>query len=95
MIFHGSSFSPDIGGMSDIDSDAVRESVRARGAIIATGMTSLFNEDGEPRSDFALSDVLGVHLVGEVPSRCYLVDADTDNGLTIEAGEFATAGLAL
>jgi hypothetical protein len=32
-------------------------------------MTSLYDEEGKPRSDFGLADVLGVSLDGPVPSR--------------------------
>lgn len=42
---------------------AVRRFVNNGGSLIATGDTSLFNEMGDPLSDYALSDLFGAHLV--------------------------------
>src|SRR5581483_8269513 len=39
---------------------AVREFVRAGGGLVATGETSLCDEIGRPRGDFALADVFGL-----------------------------------
>jgi hypothetical protein len=50
-----------IGAMSDAQIAAVRRFVQRGGALIATGQTSLFNEWGDARPDFALADLLGVH----------------------------------
>ncbi|HEX4795616.1 MAG TPA: twin-arginine translocation signal domain-containing protein [Humisphaera sp.] len=51
---------PNIGAMSDAQVASVRRFVEQGGSLIATGQTSLFNEWGDPRADFALADVLGV-----------------------------------
>jgi hypothetical protein len=40
--------------------------VAGGGRILATGDTSLWDEKGVKRTDFALADVLGISLVGEV-----------------------------
>lgn len=51
---------PNIGAMSDQQADAIRRFVQQGGALIATGQTSLFDQWGDARSDFALADVLGI-----------------------------------
>ena len=51
---------PNIGAMTDAQIDAVRRFVKAGGALIASGQTSLFDEWGDPRPDFALADLFGV-----------------------------------
>jgi hypothetical protein len=50
--------------LSDAQADAVREFVRAGGGLVVTGETSLFDELGRPRHDFALADLLGVSYRG-------------------------------
>ena len=60
---------PNIGVMSNAECQEARTYVREGGSILVTGMTSLYDEEGQPRSDFGLADVLGVNLVGPVPSR--------------------------
>jgi hypothetical protein len=47
--------------MSDAEAGRVREFVAAGGGLIATYETSLYDEHGAKRKDFALADVLGVH----------------------------------
>ena len=58
---------PNIGGMSDAECAEVREDVRRGGSILATGVTSLYDQDGVAREDFALADVLGVSVAGRLP----------------------------
>jgi hypothetical protein len=53
---------PNVACMTHAQAEAVREYVRQGGAVLATAETSLFDENGTPRKDFALSDVLGVKL---------------------------------
>lgn len=53
---------------------ALREYVQAGGSILATAETSLFDENGTARADFALADVLGVHL--DVPVTNALQEGD-------------------
>ncbi len=50
-----------VGLMSDMQAEAVRRFVRQGGGLLATHETSLFDEKGRRRTDFALADVLGVH----------------------------------
>ncbi len=58
---------PNLGAMSDEQIAAVRRFVERGGALIASGETSLYNEWGDPRADFALADLFGV--TGGKPRR--------------------------
>jgi hypothetical protein len=49
-----------LGAMSDAQIDAIRRFVNRGGALVASGQTSLYNEWGDARADFALADLLGV-----------------------------------
>src|ERR1019366_8682708 len=51
-----------VGGLSDEECAAVRRFVARGGSLIATGESTLYNEWGDPRPDFALSDLLRVHV---------------------------------
>jgi hypothetical protein len=53
---------PNVGALSDDQIVAIGEFHAAGGSIVATGETSLYDEDGRPRSDYGLSDLLGVSL---------------------------------
>ena len=55
---------PDLGAMSDAQCDAVRDFVAGGGSVVATGCSSLFDAWGQPRADFALADLFGVHHTG-------------------------------
>jgi hypothetical protein len=55
---------PDLAAMSDAQCEAVRSFVGKGGALIATGVTSLYNEFGDARSDYGLSDIFGAHVMG-------------------------------
>ncbi|HWH72422.1 MAG TPA: hypothetical protein VNT26_23880, partial [Candidatus Sulfotelmatobacter sp.] len=52
---------PNLAAMSDAQVAAVRRFVERGGGLLATGQTSLFNQWGEPRPDFALADLFGAH----------------------------------
>ncbi len=52
---------PSLGAMSDSQCAAVWKFVERGGRIVATGATSLFNEWGERRPDFALATLFGAH----------------------------------
>ena len=57
-----------VGALSDLQCASIRRFVARGGSLIASGDSSLFNEWGDPRSDFALSDLLRVHIAGK-PAR--------------------------
>ncbi|MCW3092629.1 MAG: Tat pathway signal protein [Ferruginibacter sp.] len=54
---------PNLAVMTNGQVASVRRFVEGGGSIIATGDTSLFDEWGDPRADYALSDLFGAHLV--------------------------------
>jgi len=53
---------PNLAALSDAQVAAIREFVAAGGNLVATGLSSLCNEWGEARADFALGDLFGVRL---------------------------------
>jgi len=57
---------PNIAALSDKQCQQIKDYVDRGGNIMATFETSLFNEKGEKRNDFGLSDLLGVTYNGEV-----------------------------
>lgn len=56
---------PNVGALSDAECDAIRRFTARGGGLVATGASSLCNEWGDARTDFALSDLFGAH----VPAR--------------------------
>ena len=52
---------PDFGVMTDDQVASVRHFVEGGGGLIATGESSLYNEWGNRRSDYALGDLFGAH----------------------------------
>jgi len=55
---------PNLGALDDAQASAIRRFVERGGSLIATGQTSLFDEWGDARPDFALADLLGVSRAG-------------------------------
>jgi hypothetical protein len=53
---------PNLGAMSDAQVASVRRFVARGGGLVATGESSLLDEWGDPRPDFALADLFGAHL---------------------------------
>lgn len=51
--------------MSDEQADMIRKFVRKGGGLVATYETSLYNEKGDKRDNFALSDLFNAKYVGE------------------------------
>jgi hypothetical protein len=54
---------PNLAAMSEGQCLAVRQFVERGGSLIATGQTSLYNQWGEPRADFALAELFGAHVI--------------------------------
>jgi hypothetical protein len=54
---------PDLGVMTDSQVAGVRRFVKSGGGLIATGESSLYNEWGDQRPDYALSDLFGAHTI--------------------------------
>ena len=59
---------PNLGVMTDDQVVSVRKYVAGGGNLVATGESSLYNEWGDPRPDYALSDLFGAHITGKVPA---------------------------
>ena len=57
---------PNISTLSDKQCDQLKEFVEEGGSIAATFETSLYDEKGNPRKDFGLSDLLGVSFDHEI-----------------------------
>ena len=55
-----------VGGLSDEQCAAIRRFVARGGSLVATGESTLYNEWGEARPDFAIADLLRVHRSGQV-----------------------------
>ena len=55
---------PNTACLDDRQTSAISEFVRNGGGLVASLDTSLFNEFGDPREDFALGDVFGLHHRG-------------------------------
>jgi hypothetical protein len=60
---------PNVGALSDVQAASIRRFVERGGALIATGVSSLYNEWGETRPDFALADLFGAHATGPDSGR--------------------------
>lgn len=52
---------PNLGALSDAHAERIRRFVQAGGGLLASGETSLYDEWGDRREDFALADLFGVH----------------------------------
>ena len=57
---------PELALLDGVHLERLREYARQGGRLIAFGHATLLDETGQPRKDYALSDVLGVQLAGEV-----------------------------
>jgi hypothetical protein len=55
---------PNLAAMSDRQCESVRQFVAGGGSLIATGVTSLYTEFGDARSDYGLADLFGAHAMG-------------------------------
>ncbi len=58
---------PGFAAMSDAQAASIRRFVNGGGGLVATGESSLCNEWGETRTDFALADLFGAHLPLDSP----------------------------
>jgi len=56
---------PNLGALSDAQAARIRRHAAEGRSIVATGDTSLYDEHGDPRPDFALADLFGCHRKGE------------------------------
>jgi hypothetical protein len=59
---------PNIAALSDAQCDQLRTFVKNGGSLIATHETSLYDQLGVPRKNFALADLFAVDFTGRPPS---------------------------
>lgn len=65
---------PNIGAMTEAQIASVRRFVAAGGGLVATADSSRCDEWGDPRTDFGLADLLGVHVAAASASAQTGVD---------------------
>jgi hypothetical protein len=58
---------PNVGAMPESQCAAVRKFVEAGGSLVATGLTSLYDEWGDARPDYALGDLFRAHRIEGAP----------------------------
>ncbi len=75
---------PNAAALSDAQAEAVRAFVRAGGGVVATGDTSLADELGRPRPDFALSDLFGVSFRGRPAAPNTRPELDANFAVTVD-----------
>lgn len=56
---------PNMGALSDDQCEAVRRFVNGGGGLVGTGESSLYDQLGNRRDDFALSDLFGAHATSD------------------------------
>jgi hypothetical protein len=68
---------PNLGTMTDAQCQSVRRFAEKGGGVLGTGLTSLYDQWGDPRRDFGLGDVWGAHWPegAPAPSPAMRVDA--------------------
>jgi Hypothetical glycosyl hydrolase 6 len=76
---------PNVGALSDAQAASIRRFVQKGGSLVATGDTGLYNEWGDPRSDFVLADLFACHRV----EIARLPGASRQEGTAENRGAFA------
>ncbi|MBV9404612.1 MAG: beta-galactosidase trimerization domain-containing protein [Acidobacteriaceae bacterium] len=57
---------PNVALLSDTQCEQLRNYVRSGGSLLATFETSLYDEQGRQRTEFALADVFGIRRAGDI-----------------------------
>ncbi|HEY3824611.1 MAG TPA: hypothetical protein VGL82_08630, partial [Bryobacteraceae bacterium] len=83
---------PNIGSMSDEQCATVTRFVQRGGGLVASGITSLYDTNGDARADFGLAPVFGTHLAGPAPDRMFASIAQPDAGAAGNSGRGRGAG---
>ena len=68
--------------LSDEQVESIRRFVSDGGGLVATHETSLYDEKGNRRSDFALADLFGAHYVGTLPTAARQIRFETSHPVT-------------
>lgn len=74
---------PNSACLSDEQAQTIRDWVAAGGGLVATCETSLFDEIGRPRKDFALADVFGVSYLGRPTSSTERAPIDANFAIVV------------
>jgi hypothetical protein len=74
---------PNAAALSDDQVQTIRGFVRNGGGLVATCETSLFDELGHPRSNFALADLFGVDYEGRPSSPTKRVELDKNFAILV------------
>jgi hypothetical protein len=75
---------PNAAALSDEQVEAIRGYVRGGGGLVATCETSLFDELGRPRRNFALADLFGVDYEGRPAAPLKRVGLDANFALIVD-----------
>lgn len=75
---------PNAAALSQAQVEAVRQFVTQGGGLVATGETSLCDELGQPRQDFALADLFGMHYQGRPGSKAERAAVDANFAITLD-----------
>lgn len=75
---------PNAAALSDAQVEAIRAYVRNGGGLVATGETSLCDELGRPRRDFALADLFGVSYRGRPQTSAVRPELDSNFAVTVD-----------
>jgi hypothetical protein len=75
---------PNAAALSETQLAAVRHFVATGGGLIATGETSLCDELGRPRGDFALADLFGVQYQGRPNAPITRPELDVNFAVTVD-----------
>lgn len=78
---------PNVAALSDAQAAALREYVQNGGGLVATTETSLCDELGRPRKDFALADLFGVSYRGRPQPTADEAKAEIDPNFAIALDE--------
>jgi hypothetical protein len=76
-------FLPNTACLSEEQAQTIRDWVAGGGGLVATCETSLFDEIGRPRGDFALKDVFGVSYQGRVKASTERPQLDVNFAIVV------------
>lgn len=72
---------PDQPPLAEAEVSALRDYVRGGGQLLLSGRTSLRDDQGAPRPDFALADVMGVHYRATLQYPISYLDVDAASAI--------------
>ena len=75
---------PNAAALSDVQVATIREFVQNGGGLVATCETSLFDELGHPRPNFALADIFGVDYAGRPKAPTTRAELDVNFAIVVD-----------